>query len=74
MDRASRDLGYAPVEALDPGERGAADIAFVAHLVDGLDGLGTVGDGGHTPDESLDIPEFIRTLEISALLLYRLTR
>ncbi|MCH7497450.1 MAG: M20/M25/M40 family metallo-hydrolase [Candidatus Marinimicrobia bacterium] len=73
MDRASRDLGHGPVEAFDPGARGAADIAFVADLIAGLDGLGAVGEGGHTPKESLDIPEFIKTLELSALLLYRLT-
>ncbi len=74
LDRISRALGYGPAEPFDPGERGAADIAFVADLVDGLDGLGAVGSGGHTPGESLDIPEFGRSIELSALLIYRLTR
>jgi glutamate carboxypeptidase len=29
--------------------RGAGDISFVAEYVDGLDGLGTMGGGSHTP-------------------------
>lgn len=74
LDRISQALGYGPAEPFDPGARGAADIAFVADLVNGLDGLGAVGSGGHTPGESFDIPEFSRSIELSALLIYRLTR
>ena len=74
FDQVSRDLGYGAREPFDPGSRGAADIAFVAGIVPGLDGLGTVGKVGHTPDESIRISEFRRAIELSALLIYRLTR
>jgi glutamate carboxypeptidase len=46
-----------PVEAYDPGKRGAGDI-FVAEYVDGLDGLGTMGGGSHTPKEYMELDHF----------------
>ncbi|MFQ5690146.1 MAG: M20/M25/M40 family metallo-hydrolase [Gemmatimonadota bacterium] len=74
LDSVSRDLGYGGVEPVDPGARGAADISFVAPDVDGLDGLGVVGSGGHTTEEVVDL----RTLPVAAakaaVLIYRLTR
>jgi hypothetical protein len=33
MDQVSQDLGFGKVDALDPGSRGAGDIAFVSHLI-----------------------------------------
>jgi glutamate carboxypeptidase len=43
------------VEAVDPS-RGAADISFVnAEVYAALDGLGVVGDGGHTVNEMVDL-------------------
>ncbi len=38
LNQASLDLGYPEVTALDPGQRGAGDISFVADKVDCLDG------------------------------------
>lgn len=71
----SRDLGYGPVEPFDPGARGAADISFVADLIEaGLDGLGPVGSGGHTVEERLDLTTIPRAAERAAVLMYRLTR
>ena len=49
LSEVSQDLGFGPVSGYDPGRRGAADISFVANDVDGLDGLGTMGNGAHTP-------------------------
>jgi glutamate carboxypeptidase len=72
--QVSRDLGLGPIEALDPGSRGAADVSFVAHLVDGLDGLGVEGDGAHTIHEKLYLPSMDRATKRAALLIYRLTR
>ena len=40
--------------ALDPARRGAADVSFVAPYTDALAGLGALGKGGHSPNESLD--------------------
>ena len=49
LNEVSLSLGQDGVTAYDPGKRGAADISFVADYVDGLDGLGTMGNGAHTP-------------------------
>lgn len=69
------DLGYGPVVGNDPAARGAADISFAApHVKASMDGLGPVGEGGHTPEESLDIPSMRKATERAAILIYRLTR
>ncbi len=74
LDRVSRDLGYGPIEAVDPGRRGAADVSFVAPLVDALDGLGVVGSGGHSLNETVDLRSLAVVTKRAALLIYRLTR
>jgi len=75
LDVASRDLGLGPVPALDPGDRGAGDIGFVAHLAPGLDGLGSGGGGhSHAPGEFLDLSTLTPMAERAAILIYRLTR
>jgi glutamate carboxypeptidase len=71
-DSASRALGYGAVTALDPGRRGAGDISFVAPFIDGLDGLGALGSGSHTPDEQVRLPSLTMQTERAALLLVRL--
>ena len=48
----NRDLGLAEMGELDPLERGAGDISFVAADVDGLVGLGPASFGDHTPKET----------------------
>ena len=73
-DGASRALGYDSVTALDPGRRGAGDISFVAPLIDGLDGLGALGSGSHTPDEQANLPSLGMQTARAALLLERLGR
>ena len=70
-DSASRALGYGAVAALDPGRRGAGDISFVAPLIDGLDGLGALGSGSHSPAERVDLKTLAMQTERAALLLYR---
>jgi glutamate carboxypeptidase len=73
-DSASRALGYGAVAALDPGRRGAGDISFVAPMIDGLDGLGALGSGSHSPAERVDLKTLPMQTERAALLLYRLGR
>jgi len=73
FDQASRDLGFGPVKAVDPARAGAADVSFTAGYVDMvMDGVGLMGDGGHTVHETADL----RTLPIQAkrmaVLLWRL--
>jgi glutamate carboxypeptidase len=71
----SEELGYGPVVAVDPRRAGAADISFVAGLVEGaLDGLGLMGSGGHTVDERADLATLPQQSARAALLLHRMAR
>jgi glutamate carboxypeptidase len=67
-------LGRGPMEALDPSRRGAADISFVGPYVDGLAGMGAIGSGAHTPEESLDLRSMPLAIKRAALLIYRISR
>lgn len=73
-DGVSRALGSDSVVAVDPSRRGAGDIAFVAHLIDGLDGLGPRGFGSHSPREGVYLPSILEATERAAVLIHRLTR
>lgn len=72
LSEVSQDLGEGEVEAYDPGKRGAADISFVAAWVDGLDGLGAIGEGAHTTQENVDLSTLPMLIERTAILMYRL--
>jgi glutamate carboxypeptidase len=74
LDQVSQDMGFGKVEALDPGERGAGDIAFVTHLIPGLDGIGAKGGGAHAPGEWADLESLPTLTKRAAVLIYRLTR
>jgi len=74
LDLVSRDLGDGPISPLDPGARGAADISFVASLVDALAGLGPLGRKAHSVEEELDLPSLAVATRRAALLIFRLTR
>lgn len=73
-NRVSQDLGYGPIQPFDPGGRGAADISFVARYVDGLDGLGVLGKGEHSPKERIYLSSLEKASKMAAILIYRLTR
>ncbi len=74
LNQISLDLGQGEVKAFDPGKRGAADISFIAEHVDGLDGLGTMGGGAHSPQEFVNLKTMNDLIKRTALLLYRLSR
>ena len=74
LNAVSEALGFGEVEAYDPGRRGAADISFVADYVSGLDGLGSMGTGAHTPQETVDLATFNALIQRTAVFIYRLTR
>ncbi len=74
LDQVSRKLGYGPVEAVDPGQRGAADVSFVAPYLDALDGLGVVGSGGHTVEETVDLSSLPLMAKRAAIIIYQLTQ
>ncbi|WP_324671824.1 M20/M25/M40 family metallo-hydrolase [Hymenobacter sp. GOD-10R] len=73
-DQVSRDLGFGPVTAGDPGSRGAGDVSLVAQYLDCLDGLGSSGKGAHAPGETINTKEFPLLVQRAALMIYRLTR
>ncbi|NDV16382.1 M20/M25/M40 family metallo-hydrolase [Muricauda sp. TY007] len=72
LNEVSLDLKQGEVLAYDPGKRGAADISFVANYVDGLDGLGTMGSGAHTPQETVNLNTIEALTKRTAILIYRL--
>ncbi len=73
--QVSQSLGYGEVVAVDPRRAGAADISFTAgHVKTALDGLGLMGTGGHTKDETADMTSLKRNTEKAALLIYRLSQ
>jgi glutamate carboxypeptidase len=75
LDAVSRDLGLGPVEALDPGNRGAGDIGFIAHMLPCLDGLGSGGGANsHAPGERTGLDTLTPMAQRAAVLIYRLSR
>lgn len=72
LNQVSLDLNQGGVQAYDPGKRGAADTSFVAEYVDCLDGLGTMGNGAHTPKETVNLKSIEALTKRAAILIYRL--
>jgi glutamate carboxypeptidase len=73
MSDINEALGRGPMPTLDPSRRGAADVSFVAPYTDALAGLGALGEGGHSPNESLDLTSMPLAIKRAAILIYRLT-
>ena len=75
FDQVSRDLGFGPVTADNPARAGAADVSFTAGLVEmAIDGLGPLGSGGHTVEETADLGTFAMQASRTAVLMSRLAR
>ena len=72
LNGVNRDMGMPEMGELDPADRGAGDISFVAADVDGLVGLGTAGGGTHTDKETADIPSIFKQAKRAAILMSRL--
>jgi len=71
--RASQDLGYGAVVAVNPLFAGAADVSFTAAHVDkAIDGLGMSGSAGHTVEETGILSALLQQAKRAALLMYRL--
>jgi glutamate carboxypeptidase len=73
LSKVNEDLGRGPMQELDPLRRGAADVSFVAPYTDALAGMGTLGRGGHTPNESVDLTSMPLAIKRAAILIYRLS-
>jgi glutamate carboxypeptidase len=74
LNRVNSDLGLEQMGELDPMDRGAGDISFVANDTDGLVGLGPAGAGSHAPGEFVDIPSISRQAKRAAILMSRLAK
>ncbi len=73
--RASLDVGAGAVIAVDPDKAGAADVSFIAaHARMILDGVGLMGTGGHTVNETADLRTLPSQTRRIAVLLARLQR
>jgi glutamate carboxypeptidase len=72
LNAVNRDIGLAEMGELDPADRGAGDISFVAEETDGLVGLGPAGAGSHAPGERVDIGSIFRQAKRAAILMSRL--
>jgi len=74
-DRASRDLGFGDVVAVDPSRAGAADVSFVATIVPmAIDALGLSGHDDHSEKETADLRMLPVQTKRAAVLMYRLTQ
>lgn len=72
LNQVSLALDQGEVLAYDPDKRGAADTSFVAEYVACLDGLGTMGSGAHTPNETVNLNTIEALTKRAAILIYRL--
>ncbi len=74
LSDVNQDLGRGEMPSLDPSKRGAADISFVAPYTDALAGMGALGEGGHTPNESLELDTMALAIKRAAIMIYRLSQ
>ncbi len=74
IDAVSRDLGQGPLEMADPVAGGFGDFNFIATVVKGADGLGVIGKGLHSPDETIDLKSLEPATARAAVLIARLLR
>jgi glutamate carboxypeptidase len=74
LNRVNADMGLEQMGELDPADRGAGDISFVAADVDGLVGLGPSSSGSHTASETVDVPSIFKQAKRAAILMSRLAK
>jgi glutamate carboxypeptidase len=74
LGKINGDLGLGALNEGDPDKRGAGDIAFVAHDVPGLVGMGLAGKGAHAVGETADLKSLDPQAERAAILIARLSR
>jgi len=74
LNGVNRDMGLPEMGELDPADRGAGDISFVAAEVSGLAGLGPSSSGSHTARETVDIPSIFKQAKRAAILMSRMAK
>ena len=73
LNAINGDLGKGTLAEGDPAKRGAGDIAFVAHDLPGLVGMGMAGTGSHAVGETADLASLDPQAERAAILMARLS-
>jgi len=74
LNTVNQSLGVPQMPELDPMQRGAGDVAFVAPYLDALAGTGPTGKGAHAPGETLDLSKQPLQTKRAAILMYRLSQ
>ena len=74
LNEVNAALGLPVMEEMDPMQRGAGDIAFVAPYVPGLVGTGAMGEGAHAEGETVFLDSIPKQSKRMALLMYRLSK
>ena len=74
LNGVNKDAGFRPMQELEPLQRGAGDISFVAKYVDSLAGMGAIGGNGHREGEFIDLQYQPTQTKRAALLIYRLSK
>jgi len=73
LNEINADMGLEQMDEFPPSRRGAADISFVAPVVEAaLAGMGPNGRLGHAPGENVDLTSFTRQAQRAAILMSRL--
>ncbi|HEX3423223.1 MAG TPA: M20/M25/M40 family metallo-hydrolase [Sphingomicrobium sp.] len=72
LNGVNTDMGLPVMGELDPADRGAGDISFVAAEVNSLAGMGPASSGSHTASETVFIPTLFKQAKRSAILMSRL--
>ncbi len=73
LNGVNRDAGFPQMQELDPLQRGAGDISFIARYDDSLAGLGSLGGNAHREGEYVDLDHQPIQAKRAALLMYRLS-
>jgi glutamate carboxypeptidase len=73
LNQVNATLGLPAMEEMDPMQRGAGDISFVAQYIPGLVGTGAGGNGAHAEGETVFLDSIPRQSKRAALLMYRLS-
>ena len=74
LSEVNDDLGRGPMQELHPSRRGAADVSFVAPYTDAIAGMGPLGQGSHTPNETIYLDSMPLAIKRTAILMYRLSK
>jgi len=74
LNTVNQSLGVPQMPELDPTQRGAGDVSYVAPYLDALAGVGPTGKGAHAPGETMDLDRQPLVTKRAAILMYRLSQ